>query len=79
VAEHLEKLDQGKFAAPMPDQPAPAAPDLQAIISEHMRKLGAKGGKVSGAKRMENLSDKQRKEIASKAAGARWAKKNRTR
>lgn len=43
-------------------------------ISEYMAKLGAKGGKVSGAKRMENLSDRQRKKIASDAANARWAK-----
>ena len=39
-----------------------------------MAKLGAKGGKVSGAKRMENLSDRKRKEIAKKAAAARWGK-----
>ena len=42
-----------------------------------MADLGRKGGKASGAKRMENLSEKQRREIALKAAKARWGKKNR--
>jgi hypothetical protein len=39
-----------------------------------MSKLGAKGGKVSGARRMTNLSEEQRGAIALKAARARWAK-----
>lgn len=43
-------------------------------ISEYMAKLGAKGGKVSGAKRMENLSAAKRRKIASAAAKARWKK-----
>ena len=42
----------------------------------HMAKLGAKGGRVSGAKQMTNLSDKQRRDIAMKAAAARWGKKS---
>jgi hypothetical protein len=42
-----------------------------------MAALGSKGVKISGAWRMENLSDRKRKEIAKKAAAARWAKKAR--
>ena len=42
-------------------------------ISDYIRKLGKKGGKVSGAKRME-IPEELRREIASKAATARWAK-----
>jgi len=38
-----------------------------------MAKLGAKGGKVSGAKRME-MPEEQRIEIAKKAAVVRWSK-----
>jgi hypothetical protein len=55
-------------------QPAADQPFLDplTVIREHMRKIGAKGGKVSGAKRMQNLSSRQRKEIAKKAAAARW-------
>jgi hypothetical protein len=44
-------------------------------LSAYMSKLGAKGGKASGAKRMTNLTARQRKSIAEKAAAARWAKK----
>ncbi len=68
MTEHMEKAETGRYAEPEP------APDVQAIISAHMAKLGAKGGKVSGAKRME-MPEKQRKAIAIKAATARWGKK----
>ena len=47
---------------------------VPAAISAYMAKLGAKGGEISGAKRMKNLSARQRKKIASAAAAARWAK-----
>lgn len=67
LTEHMRKLSEGKFAEP-------DAPDAKAIISAHMAALGAKGGKVSGAKRME-MPAKQRREIALNAAKARWAKK----
>ena len=40
-----------------------------------MATLGAKGGKASGAKRMENLTEAERKKIARLGARARWAKK----
>lgn len=68
ITEHLDKAAAGKFA-----EPAPAV-DAQAIISAHMAKLGAKGGKISGARRLQNLSPKRRKEIATRAAKARWEK-----
>jgi hypothetical protein len=41
-------------------------------LSAYMAKLGAKGGKISGAKRMKNLTAEQRQEIAARAARARW-------
>jgi general stress protein YciG len=40
-----------------------------------MAELGRKGGQISGAKRMDNLSERRRKEIAKRGAAARWAKK----
>ena len=43
------------------------------LLSEHMRKLGAKGGKVGGKRRMETMTDEQRSESAKKAAQARWS------
>lgn len=42
-------------------------------IGAYMSALGKRGGKVSGARRMTNLSDEQREAIALKAARARWA------
>lgn len=45
------------------------------LRSAYMSALGRKGGQVSGKRRMQNLTDKQRQEIALKAARARWAKR----
>ena len=64
--DHLERMEGS--VKPW-DQPVGA----QAIISEHMRKLGAKGGKASGAKRMK-MPARLRKAIAKKGAAARWGK-----
>jgi len=44
-----------------------------AIISEVMRQLGSKGGKIGGVKRMEVLSPEEKTQLALKAAKARWA------
>jgi general stress protein YciG len=51
-------------------------------ISEELRnylsELGRKGGKKSAKSRMEKLTPEQRREIARKAAKARWDKKTKT-
>ena len=52
---------------------------LPAQLSAYMAALGRKGGRASGAKRMENLTDDERKSIALKAARARWAKPRKKR
>jgi hypothetical protein len=44
-------------------------------VAEFFRKQGAKGGKLSGAARMEKITPERRTEIARKAAAARWGKK----
>ena len=48
------------------------------LISKVMREMGKKGGKAAsgkgGRKRMAALSPEERKELARKAAQARWAK-----
>jgi hypothetical protein len=48
---------------------------LPSAIKEYFRKQGAKGGKLSGAARMEKLTPEQRSAIAKKAAAARWKNK----
>ena len=45
------------------------------MVSQIMAQMGRKGGKIGGKRRLETLTDERRKEIASQAAKARWAKK----
>jgi len=48
----------------------------RSAISEYLAEIGRKGGKKGGKARAEKLSPERRKEIAEKAAKARWTKKN---
>lgn len=54
--------------------PSPVSETIafKAQLSAYMRKLGAKGGRASGATRNERLSVDQRREIAASAARKRW-------
>jgi DNA-binding MarR family transcriptional regulator len=42
-------------------------------LRRHLSKLGKKGGPKGGRARMASLTPEQRKELAQKAAAARWA------
>lgn len=44
------------------------------LLSQVMRAMGAKGGRIGGKRRLVTLTDERRKQIASDAAKARWAK-----
>jgi hypothetical protein len=66
MAEHMARAES---------EPAPL--DFQAQYKAHMAKLGAKGGKIGGKRRMETLTQQRRGEIALKAANARWDKERR--
>jgi len=44
------------------------------IVQKVMREMGSKGGKIGGKRRLETMTDEQRKRSARKAAKARWAK-----
>ena len=44
------------------------------IVQQVMREMGARGGKIGGKRRMETMTDEQRRRSARKAAKARWAK-----
>ena len=44
------------------------------VVQRVMRDMGAKGGKIGGKRRLETMTDEQRKRSARKAAKARWAK-----
>ena len=63
LAEHMARVQ---------DEPAPVL-DFEAQYKAHMAKLGAKGGKVGGKRRLETMTEAQRKRIAKKAAAARWS------
>ena len=72
MAEHMARV------AEQDEQDAPVqALDFQAQYKAHMAKLGAKGGKVGGKRRMQTMTQDQRSAVASKAARAMWAKRKR--
>jgi hypothetical protein len=48
------------------------------IVQQVMRQMGAKGGKIGGKRRLQTMTDAQRKRSAQKAAKARWAKAKKT-
>jgi len=51
-------------------------PPTKAQISQFMSEMGRKGGKIGGKRRLETMSAKERKEVAKKAAQARWKQKD---
>ncbi len=70
---NLSGVDMVRRSLEAHDEPAQAK-SFQAELSSYMSQLGRKGGKVSGAKRLENFTEEQRITIASKAARTRWDK-----
>ncbi|MGA2580294.1 MAG: hypothetical protein ABSH24_30215 [Bryobacteraceae bacterium] len=48
--------------------------DEQEALRRHLSKLGKKGGTKGGKARMASLTPKQRKQLAKKAAAARWSR-----
>jgi hypothetical protein len=50
-------------------------PAVRLEVSEYLSQIGRKGGLRGGNARAEKLSARRRKEIARKAALARWSKK----
>jgi len=51
-------------------------PKERSPISKYLSEIGHKGGLKGGPTRAKKLSTKKRKEIAKKAANARWNKKS---
>jgi hypothetical protein len=58
----------------MPKRLKKASLDFQTQLSAHMAKLGAKGGRIGGKRRLETMTYEQRSAIALKAVRARWRK-----
>jgi hypothetical protein len=57
---------------------ASSEPPELTLVQRVMREMGAKGGRIGGKRRLETMSDEQRKRSARKAAKARWAKAKKT-
>lgn len=66
--------DVNQLAASVVAQATGSAPpdDERAAKNEHAQALGRLGGKKGGAARAKALTPEQRREIAKKAAAARW-------
>jgi hypothetical protein len=62
------------------DAPGPAAskPPVSRAVHRMMQKMGSKGGKIGGKRRMVTMTRQQRSEAASVAAKARWKKAKST-
>lgn len=45
-------------------------------MREYLAKIGSKGGKVGGKRRLETMTAEQRSESARSAVQARWARTN---
>lgn len=76
LANHLDKLAEGKWADQL-DVTPPHGDTFREQLSLHMAKLGAKGGKIGGKRRLETMTAKRRKEVAAKAAAARWGNRDK--
>ena len=48
------------------------------VVQQVMREMGRKGGQIGGKRRLETMTDEQRRRSARKAAKARWAKAKKT-
>ena len=74
-----EKLDTAQNARRVfLEAVASSEPPELTLVQKVMREMGAKGGKIGGKRRLETMSDEQRKRSARKAAKARWAKAKKT-
>jgi adenylate kinase len=63
LAHHLVELSTGL-----------QSPPTLFNISEYMSKIGHKGGKIGGKRRLKTLTAEERRRIARNAAKARWKK-----
>jgi hypothetical protein len=72
---NTEKLDTVQNARRIAMQAVSSVETVElTIVQQVMREMGAKGGKIGGKRRLETMTDEQRKRSARKAAKARWAK-----
>jgi hypothetical protein len=54
----------------------PHVDPFEAQFRARMAELGRKGGQIGGKRRMETMTEKERRSVALKAAKARWGKRS---
>ena len=70
-----EKLDDVQNARRISIQAIESVETVQlTVVQQVMREMGAKGGRIGGKRRLETMTDEQRRRSARKAAKARWSK-----
>lgn len=69
IAEHMRLTDQAEAEI--------VSPDFETQYKARMARLGAKGGKIGGKRRMGSMSDPEKSALGLKAATARWSKAGR--
>ena len=70
-----EKLDDVQNARRVAMQAIESVETVQlTVVQQVMREMGAKGGRIGGKRRLETMTEEQRKRSARKAAKARWSK-----
>jgi hypothetical protein len=52
--------------------------EKRSLISQVMAEMGRKGGRIGGKRRLETMTDKERRDSAVQAARARWSKKKKS-
>jgi hypothetical protein len=71
IAHLLVEMSTQEVETP---EPAVSKPRVPRAVHRMMQKMGSKGGKIGGKRRMDTMTPEQRREAASLAAKARWAK-----
>ena len=65
-------VDSSTSETLLPDSSAPLP--SASSLSAYMAAMGRKGGQIGGKRRLLTMTAAQRRKVAVKAAGARWAK-----
>jgi hypothetical protein len=73
LAHHLVQTSTVAGASPIPDQPV----SFPTNLSDYMATIGKRGGQIGGKKRLQTMTEQERRESAVNAAKARWAKVKR--
>lgn len=70
------RISTEEESAPEPTTHEQPQEDNKSEVSKYLSSIGRKGGLKGGKSRADKLSQERRKEIAKKAASARWGSKD---